>query len=97
MEFGNKPLKEKGRLVIIDVANYKGLEEAEEGNFVLSEDELVAKKYPTPWVITIEEMKKILKEAGFSKIKAESKEPSTEDSAEENEQFGAYLSFRAEL
>jgi len=92
MENVKKLLSEGGRIVIMDVWEYSGVEE--DGDAMHSEDQVVARNYPKPWIWTTEEFIDILEEVGFRNIRTEEKV--VEESEEEEDAIGGYICIVAE-
>lgn len=89
-----KRLNDGGRLIVMDVWDFDGVgENASEDDCMHSEDEQVRSLYPKPWIWDTEEFIEILQEAGFSKIKSEEHE--VEESEEEKNAIGGYVSLVA--
>lgn len=90
-----KRLNDGGRLIVMDVWDFEGVGEgASEDDYMHSEDERVGALYSKPWIWETEEFVEVLREAGFSKITTEEHE--TEESEEEKDAIGGYVSLVAQ-
>ena len=82
-------LNKGGRVIVMDVTEFEGVSEATEEDYINSEDEIVAEKYPEPWMWEEEEMSKIFNKVGL--IKTREVEREIEESEEVKEAFGSYV------
>ncbi|KKS92313.1 MAG: hypothetical protein UV67_C0006G0029 [Parcubacteria group bacterium GW2011_GWC1_43_12] len=85
-------LNEGGNLLIIDCENYTN--ESGEEKELFSEDKVIEEKYGEVFDWTLDEMKEILNEVGFSSVNSQIRE--IEAKEDEAEEFGTYLFIKAQ-
>ena len=82
-------LNKGGRVIVMDVAKFGGVSETTEEDYINSEDEIVAQKYPGPWMWEAKEMSEIFDNVGLTKIREIEKQ--IEESEDVKEAFGYYM------
>ena len=69
-----KRLNRGGQVIVMDVWNFEGVSESTEEDYINSEDEIVAEKYPEPWSWETKGITSIFKGVGLTRTKKIEKE-----------------------